>query len=177
MARGHTRFPTRSVRRPVTWGLGPFGAFGAISASSSVVAPTLAQLVSDQTVIRIRGELLVYITTPGGAAAEGFRWAFGMGIINENAGGIGVTAMPTPITDIAWDGWMLYETGTILTPGTTTIDIEGSVCTAQRVPLDSKAMRKANATDIITAVLQVTETGDGTSMNAALQSRVLFKHE
>ncbi len=96
-----------------------------------------------------------------------------MGIVSENAAGIGITAIPTPLIDIAWDGWMVHEQGQLMAQSTALS--EGGGTQSQRVKIDSKAMRKFRATDTLVAVLQVTETGDGTSMNASLKSRMLVK--
>ena len=170
-----TRFRTRNgQRRRVSWSAGPSGSFGAASASSVLLAPVAAQAVLDDlTVIRVHGHLLLYLVTGGGASAEGFTWAFGMCNVTENAAGIGVTAVPDPVADIAWDGWFVHEQGILLLPGTT-LD-PASAAVVQRVTIDSKAMRKTHESDTIVAVLGITETGEGSVMNASLETRILDK--
>ena len=169
-------FPRTSgaVRRRSSWSGGPEGLLGAISTSSVTLFPTGAQaLLNGLTHVRFRGELLLYITVAGGAATEGFRWAFGVGIVSENAFGVGVTAVPDPIADIGWDGWLLYETGQLATSGSVLDQAAGN--TVVRVPLDSKAMRKIKASDVMIGVLSTTEIGDGSVMNGHLSSRILAK--
>ena len=114
MAHTARRFSPRgnsgSPRRNVSWAGGPQGSFGAISATTVALMGNGTQALFDNlTIVRIRGELLLYITTAGGAADEGFRWSFGMCNVSENAFNAGVASVPAPFTDIAWDGWMVHH--------------------------------------------------------------------
>ena len=106
------------------------------------------------------------------ALAEGFTWAFGMTIISENAFNVGITAMPDPLVDIAWDGWFVHETGILLATDST--PAENAQNASQTIVIDSKAMRKQHNTDVTVAVLGVTEVGTCT-MQASLITRVLDK--
>ena len=161
-------------RRRVSWSPGPSGTILGISTSSNNVFPTTSQAtLDDLTLIRTRGELMVWLDVAGGAVNEGFAWAFGMCNITENAAGQGIAAMPNPIGDIAWDGWFVYETGTIVTRGTALED--ASLLEMARIPIDSKAMRKTHQTDVIVGVLATTEQGDGATMTAQLRTRLLDK--
>ncbi len=60
------------------------------------------------TVVRSRG--LLAIRSDQQAANEAFQCAFGAAIVSAQAEAIGVTAIPTPITDNASDLWYIYET-------------------------------------------------------------------
>ncbi len=165
-----------AARRQSSWIAGPFGLVSAISASSKNVYPTgTIALDSGLTVVRTRGELLVYLTTVGGAVTEGFSWALGFAIVTEQAAAIGATAIPSPITDIGWDGWYLYETGQVAITAAAEAINSASNTQVVRVPLDSKAMRKYKESDVIVAVLAVTEVGDGSVVASHLNSRVLVK--
>ena len=168
-------FPRRSgsQRRRVSWSLGPHGTFGGISSSAVVLAPINAQaLLDDLTIVRIRGRLLVNLETAAGAG-EGFEWAMAMAIVSENAAGIGVTAVPDPIADIGWDGWILYESGVIFARDASPLD-EGGPAGSQLIELDSKAMRKLHLSDVLVAVFATTETGTSL-MRPVLASRILSK--
>ena len=176
MARSRgSRFPRTSgaSRRRVSWQIGPTGSVTGV-VTTSVVAFTagVVAALDDLTLIRTRGELLVYLTVAGGASNEGFRWAFGMAIASENAFGIGITALMSPLTDLAWDGWFVHEQGSVITPGTT---LDGGISEQVRVKIDSKAMRKLHQTDSIYAVIETSEQGDGASLSAQLMSRMLVK--
>jgi len=169
-----SRFRSRSngSRRAVTWQEGPFGQI-AVTATEAVVFPTgQAAQVDDLTLVRTRGELLAYLTVAGGAANEGFRCYFGICIVSENAAGVGISAIPTPLSDIAWDGWLVHHTFNVREVGTALAD---SLTQQVRIPIDSKAMRKMHQTDTIVAVLQTTEIGDGATMVCDFVSRMLLK--
>jgi len=172
-----SRFPQRSnaSRRAVSWSNGPGGVLSGIVNSSSNLFPIAVQaLLDDLTLVRTRGDLLVYLTVAGGAANEGFEWAFGICNVTENAAGIGVTAVPDPIADVSWDGWFVYEKGRIVSRATTLVESD-NVVNCQRVRIDSKAMRKIHDTDVLVAVIATTEAGEGAAMSAGLTTRVLDK--
>ena len=158
-------------RRLVSWALGPRGTVGTISGSSNNTFQTGAQALDDGlTIVRIRGRLLINLLSAS-AASEGFGWAFGMGIVSENAAGIGVTALPDPIADIAWDGWMVYETGFLMARDATPLT---SDLTALQIVIDSKAMRKIKNTDVLVAMFGTLEIGTAT-IAPFLESRLLAK--
>ena len=169
------RFPRgNGSKRRVSWSNGPNGQTGSITAdSSNLFSIGAVATLDDLTLVRTRGELLLALQVVGGAAQEGFTWAFGMCNVTENAFGVGITAIPDPQTDIAWDGWFVHEQGQLIAQGVA-LD-ESSMTTAQRVLIDSKAMRKTHESDVLVAVLGVSELGAGSTMFASLQSRVLDK--
>ena len=167
-----SRFQTRTARRRVSWTSGPIGGTGALSASGSTLFPTAQQAaLDDLTIVRLHGSLLLLIDSVA-ALGDGFSWSFGICVVSENAAGIGVTAVPEPLTDVAWDGWFVHEQGDLKGVTTTTMDNLGGKI--ERRSIDSKAMRKLHNTDVVIAVLQVVETGDA-AMRAFFRSRMLSK--
>ena len=164
-------FPrTNGQRRQVSWEIGPSGSI-ATSISANSLIPVAAESVLDKlTVMRTRGSLLVQYAT-GDAAAEGFQWAFGMCIVTQNAFGIGVTAVPDPIADIAWEGWFVYETG-VVKQVAATLD-QAEIGAGQRIEIDSKAMRKLRITDNVVGVFATTAIGTPGQVRATLVSRIL----
>jgi len=130
--------------------------------------------LDDLTIVRLRGELIVYLSALD-LVAEGFRWFFGICIVSENAAAIGVTAIPSPLADIAWDGWFVYETGTLESASGTIGNSENIGMINDRRTVDSKAMRKVHNTDVVVAVLETSELGDGSTMHASFSSRMLSK--
>ena len=161
-----------SARRRVSWGVGPRGNVGAVTAAGSSVFPVGAQAnLDDLTIVRIHGELLVRMKD-GTAADSSFKFAFGMCIVNENAFGIGATAVPQPFTDLFWDGWMVHFQGTIATE----IAAEpANEINAVRKIIDSKAMRKTHLTDVIVAVIEFHSENGTAIADADLVSRSLSK--
>jgi len=123
--------------------------------------------------VRTRGELLLTISAIS-AAGDGFpRLAAGICIVSENAFGVGVTAVPTPLTDIAWDGWLWHSMGACF--GQVSGNFGNDGAQVIRWVIDSKAMRKIKQTDISIGVIELgTETGTATLL-ADLNTRELVK--
>jgi len=137
-------------------------------------------LEAGHTLIRIRGELLLRLTTSG--ASGGFHGAFGIAICNENAFTVGgVSSCLTPLADIDSDGWLYHrlfsffpaEAQAVATAAQQ-LDQISSVVAALRVEVDSKSMRKLQADDVLYGCLDVIEVGTAT-LGMAFNSRVLVK--
>ena len=95
-----------------------------------------------------------------------------MCVVTENALGVGVTVLPDPRVDVAWDGWFVFETGWVTAFDGTMTGNEGD--SWDRRLIDSKAMRKTHATDVIAAVFSVRE--EATAMvEGFLSTRMLGK--
>ena len=169
-----SRFQKRSVRRAVSWSLGPSGIITAGDSAVALFGTAAAALLDDLTIVRVRGDLILNLTAAAGVN-QGEEWAFGMCIVSENAAGIGVTAVPDPIGDIGWDGWFVYETGTLLARDATPLTDASGDNVIQRIKIDSKAMRKIHLTDVVVAVLGNAEIGGSSTMGGFLQSRMLAK--
>ena len=160
------------ARRKTAWELGTGGVTSTqVNATASTILGSGAAAALDGlTVVRTRG-LLSFILTSTVSAGDGFVGAFGVCVVSENAFGIGITAVPTPITDVAWDGWFIHQF----------IAVRSGVATAAATPflfqqyeIDSKAMRKIKIGDTLVAVLQTTEIGDA-DMRVSWDSRTLVK--
>ena len=170
MARQRRRFSSGGgKRRKVTWTAGPEGTLSIATTANTAFATGIEAVSPDLTIVRTRGELLLFLQTAS-VALSGMQYAFGICTVFQNAAGIGVTAIPGPLTDIAWDGWFFHHQGALKAP-TTTIsnDLGGMV---DRVTIDSKAMRKIHATDTTVGVIETVETVSAI-MHAELRSRLL----
>ena len=163
--------PVRS-RRKNSWQFGPaVQAAGTIvlSASGSAILGVGAQAVTDgMTLVRLRGNMRSWLSTLT-SAFDGFSGAFGIGVFQEEAFAIGVTAVPSPETDIGWDGW-IWWTGFTLRPQSVTAD----TAAFRDYVIDSKSMRKLDTGDVIALVVEVREIG-GSTINFQMDSRALVK--
>jgi len=183
---GRSRYPrTSGVRRQTSWGTGPkSGASGlsvSISASSTNLGGIVAVPASDGiTLIRTRGELVFALETAD-ALSSGFRGAFGIGIATDDAIAIGVTALPMPIGQETWDGW-LYHTyfaalaAEVMGAANASSTVSGTAalnCVVRR-EVDSKAMRKIPVGMTLYCALEVTETNTATA-RWSFNSRTLVK--
>ena len=174
MARSsRSNFRTVSHRRRVSWAAGPRGSLLAKAGSQVAIFPTGAQAVSDDlTIVRTRGDFLISLSAAS-AIDEGFSWYLGMAVVTENAFNVGLTAVPAPFDDMLWDGWFQFEQGSVYARDNTPL-ADGSETVSQRVVIDSKAMRKMHASDVIVSVLQLIEVGTAV-VSAYLETRTLFK--
>ena len=167
---------TSSSRRKTTWNAGPSqNAVATISAAGSLLWDTgSAVALGGTTQVRLWGQytLMLNVVT---AIGDGFA-SYGLGICNVTAEAfaVGVTAIPSPITDIDWDGWLWHQLGGQLR-GASTTELGVSPMEAVRGEIDSKAMRKLRITDVTVGVLELgTEQGAATVVFTA-RTRVFDK--
>jgi hypothetical protein len=105
------------------------------------------------------------------SALDGFTGAFGIGIATAAATAIGITAVPTPITEQEWDGWIFWHAFSVRAPAA----FDGTMAAIFRsVEIDSKAMRKLREEDSIYAAVEVIEQGTS-ALNVGLDTRILLK--
>ena len=177
MARpGSSRFRrTSGPSRQSTWDDGPEALETGISANGSAIFSTGFQAaLPGLTIVRLRGVFSMWLTSAG-SAFDGFgRVAIGFGVVSENAAGIGITAVPLPIDDISWDGWLYHaDLGTITTDNTSPV-LRGPL-PSQRHIVDSKAMRKFKESDVLVGVLQANSEMGAAAFSFTSNSRVLVK--
>jgi hypothetical protein len=74
------------------------------------------------TLVRTHGVFSAWFEVSTGTF-DGFDGvAFGLCIVSENAFNAGVAAVPTPIADEAWDGWIVHRhTGAMVSDSTTEV--------------------------------------------------------
>ena len=176
---------TRSAPHRSSWEFGPeTGANGAAQGISGSIAELAAvavgATVDSLTVIRTRGELVLYLKTAT-AVGDGFHGAFGIAKATAAAVLAGAASVPTPLTEEAWDGWMYHRYFNIQSPGPIAVATAAqevlqvnNVAAAVRIEVDSKAMRKWDVNEAFFAAIEVVEVGAAT-MNWAFNCRFLVK--
>jgi len=129
--------------------------------------------------VRTRGRLQAFLDNAT-AALDGYHGAFGIAVATTAAVAVGATAVPTPITEQDWDGWLYWQSIQLLAPGIidggTLVDrdLMNIHAAYQSFDIDSKAMRKLAVGDSIYACMEVVEIGTAT-LQWSLDSRVLVK--
>jgi len=166
----------RSPRRKTAWGIGVGGATGEVTlsgVSSSLLGSGITPTSEGGTVVRIRGEFMAYLQSAT-AAGDGMRGAVGIGIAHLPAFTAGIASLPKPITDEDDENWLWHYYFAFETAGATETWGTGPN-TALRVAIDSKAMRKLPADDVLYAAIEI-EVEEGTAVvRAFLNSRTLLK--
>jgi len=169
--RGFVMRHGRSVREtrwldisPVTTNLAA-ATTAAISHSLSAVELALRPF----TIIRTRLNWLV--RSDQTAATEFYGAAIGICVVSEQANAIGVTAVPTPVTDQESDLWLLYDA---LFGDFSFGDATGFQNEAQNQrALDSKAARKVQDGEDVIVVHEGTGLGGGSQ--SIVTGRMLIK--
>ena len=164
-----------SSRRRTEWTAGPLNSTVVSSTSSGALLVSTAQEANEATtVVRIRGEIALWlpvVTTIG----DGFiNFAAAIGIVSADAFTAGVASVPAPLADPDWGGWLWYHAGASLIGFETTEVLRGPIG-AVRIPIDTKAMRKMSPNEAIFGIVEFgTEVGTAT-VSFVMNTRMLFK--
>jgi len=132
----------------------------------SVISPTSGPL----TLIRTRG-LLTLLLTGATSAGDGFQGAFGIGRVTSAALDVGIGSVPSPIAELAWDGWLYH---TFFSCHAQDTSLRGGIAQAMQIVIDSKAMRKFDVQEDIYAAIESVEIGTA-AMSVFFDSRMLFQ--
>jgi len=135
------RVVVRAPRRPMSWVLSTAGstpiAAGAVAAVDLLASRTDFQR-TDVTVTRIRGELAL---TPQSDVDDTYQWFAGITVVNKQAAGVGVTALPDPETENA--DWLWFDGGHIFPAFyADSAGVERVLALPRYISIDSKSQRK-----------------------------------
>ncbi len=164
---------TGSTRRKSGWSLGPQGLSASLAATgSAIVANGAAATVDGLTVIRTRGNWTIDVSVLPDLGTNQFELGLGLMVATSAAFSVGITALPTPLTDIGFDGWLWHWNGIAgVVPGMVRSTATGVVS----VEVDSKAMRKITFGQVVVGIVEVIETGTAGTLVTELESRMLSK--
>jgi len=171
--RGSSRGRTLPARRKTFWAAGPGGSTTTqISAASgsAFIGSANAANVDGLTVVRIRGELLMYLSAAG-SAQDGFTGAFGIGIASLAAVTAGVASVPTPLVEQDSENWLYWKAFSIRSSSSTLASSNAGE-SVLRVTIDTKAMRKFPQDLSIYSIIEANETGAAV-MQVTFDSRIL----
>ncbi len=160
MAR-HTGFRGRTparTRRNTDWGFGPDILETQLSATGKALGTTSLVVTEQQTIVRIRGLIHVTLITAA-AASDGFVGAAGVALVNSDAFGVGITAIPGPLTDAHWDRWMWHSFWDVRAITATIADGVNAASVSQRITIDSKSMRKWDVAETLVLMVEGIESG------------------
>ncbi len=137
--------------------------FSGLSASGLALRPF--------TIIRTRGVL--HLSTDQIAASESYYAAYGMAVVSDQALAVGVSAVPTPLTEADSDLWFVYEpmTSRMLFGDATGLGGGDGVM----VRFDSKAMRKVEDGQDIATVEEASSNSGLLGCQLAKGGRMLLK--
>ena len=177
MARSRgSRYPRTggANRRRTAWNDGPFTTSIQRSAEGATIwSSGQTPNVSGLTIARIRGSWSCNIVDVTAADAHFDEVAVGIGITSVDAFNIGITALPTPLGDMSWPGWLYHEmvSGMIAVEPTELFGNAGSG--AYRGVIDSKARRKLGPNEIIFGVFETGVEGGALIVQCDARTRML----
>ncbi len=120
----------------------------------------------------VRTHLYLSIHSDQQVASENQIIAIGFAVVSDQASAIGVTAVPTPVTDLDSDAWYLHQFISGVFTLATAVGINGPGNSSTNV--DSKAMRRVeDGFDNIVTIEAVTTLSDG--VNVVTAGRQLLK--
>ncbi len=159
-----------TYRRATSWLRSPLLTGPDTLAAASAVIDSLFITGEPTTIIRIRGAIAV--TSDQFASSETWIGAVGVCVVSDQANAIGVTAVPTPVTDADSDLWMMHQyfQGAVAFSTAAAFDFQRYT----QFPFDSKAMRKMNEDESLLFVVE--NSGATQGLQYILQYSVLFKH-
>ena len=128
---------------------------------------------SEVTIVRVRGIFRCYLNVAA-AVGDGFEGAIGLALVTDEAAAVGATAIPGPLSNEEWDGWMFHHYFDVRTHTTTIADGVNSVGSMFDINIDSKAMRKWNSEQTMVGMIQVVESGTA-SIVVHARTRMLLK--
>ena len=155
------------------WGVGPGGTgITTLTASGSLFLGSGATPTAQEiTVMRTRGICDLFLSGVPATDGDGYFGAIGLGVVTNAAFAAGITAVPTPITEAVWNGWLWHSFFSVHWPETS---LAPGSAAHQRIEIDSKAMRKFDTSQTLMAVIEVVEIG-AAEINVFLDTRMLFQ--
>ena len=161
---------SRSNRRETQWLALPPTTSTLDNSAAFVLSLTTAELALRPFTI-VRTHLTILQQSDQSAAAELQVGAVGICVVSEAASGVGVTALPTPITELDSDLWLVHAT---MVNQFLFADATGFVSPTGLVTrVDSKAMRKVNNDQDVAVLTEGATLGEG--MLITMLGRMLIK--
>ncbi len=140
------------------------------TASTAVLAFVLnAAALAQRPFTVVRTRLFWYVRSDVVTGGEEYGGALGMCVVSDQAEAIGVTAVPTPVTDIGSDLFFVFEQQYGRFGGTQVEEV------GQRKEIDSKAMRKVVEDESVILTLESGPGAVSASMVSVIGGRMLIK--
>jgi len=162
------------MRRESTWLFGDVNQTTLVAANNAALVGVFSaavQALAPFTIVRTRGVL--QLSSDQRVAAEDQEIAYGMSIVSAQSTAIGVTAVPTPITDGSSDMFFVYEFLFNAMSVTTDIGVLAGNAFSRFATFDSKAMRKVDGGQDVAITVETSGTSEGSVVIDAF--RMLIK--
>ncbi len=143
---------SRGGRLAKQWSGATFDKVAMSTTQVGFIAFTATEGGEDETVLRVRGDILV-VASPD-AAADSAIFALGAIVVQVNAFSVGGLSLPGPVVDIGAD-WLWHTFVSLEVAGATSVAGD-NIGIIHRVVVDSKAMRRVPDDSMIAFVGELT---------------------
>ena len=165
-----TRGVGRGARRVTSWLDIPLTT-SSLDGASALINSLTAEELQKRPFTIVRTYLEVLFHSDQQAANEVQNGAIGIAVVSDQALAIGVSAVPTPITDAASDMWLIHKWMMNAFTFASAVGFEEN--TGRLFSIESKAMRKVNNDQDVAIVIEGHTTGEGATFTVA--GRMLIK--
>ena len=158
-------------RRTTSWLDIPLSCVNVAGGGATIFSSLTTAELAKRPFTIVRTHLEVKFGSDQVAASETQEGAIGICVVSEQASAIGITAVPTPDTDLSSDLWLLNQ---VMFSEILFADATGfQDTTGVRYSIDSKAMRKVNDDQDIIVVMELTGASFGATF--CVGGRMLIK--
>ena len=164
--------PRSGSRRSTSWlAINPASAT-LVSSGGTILHSLDAETLAKRPFTIIRTHLVLHLQSDQAAASEIQVGAFGMAVVSDQANAIGVTAVPTPITDLDSDLFFVHQA--LISNFLFASGVGFQEPAGQFLTVDSKAMRKVNDDQDVVSVVELA-TGESAGQVWTIVGRLLIK--
>jgi len=173
MARNRFRGRTQGARRETRWlDLVSTNTVLASGGATKILSLTAVELALRPFTI-VRTHVSWFVRSDQAAASENYSAALGIAVVSDQANAIGITAIPTPVTDMVSDLWLLWAqtSGRVVFHDNTGVEEAGHGSQL----IDSKAMRKVEDGQDIVVVIEEDAVIGTDAVTVSVTGRMLIK--
>ncbi len=157
-------------RRDSLWVIVDSAATTMTASGGTLIYTSNAALAAYRPYTIVRSRVFAHLKSDQAAVTENQWAAFGLCVVSQQASDIGVTAVPTPLTDLSSDLWFLHQ----IMGRAFVFNTSGATEQGSRYEIDSRVMRKVEEGQDLIGVGEVsTVLGDGVVLRTA--GRILIK--
>ena len=172
MARNHRGVRRGGERRFATWFSIDATSTNHSAAGGTILNTMTAVELAKRPFTVVRTHLELQIQSDQTAASELQLGAIGLCVVSDQAVGIGVTAVPTPVTDADSDLWFLHQW--IMSSFLFASGVGLEEPNTRRYSIDSKAMRKVNDDEQVIIVAEL-NGAISSGFNIEVAGRLMIK--
>ncbi len=157
----------RSAQRKTVWFSVPLTSTIITTEVGTVVSSLNAGALALRPFTIVRTHIQLFLASDQEAAIELQEAAFGLAVVSDQAVAVGLSALPTPATDLSSSLWLAHQV-----MFADAVNITDRTSPGQKYEINSKAMRKV---EIGQDLVLMAESGSSSGVNILSGGRILVK--